>query len=728
MTGSEEATRSARRAGRPRVIGGRAPCRAVTLLLAVAAVLLLLPAAPALAHASLLDASPPPGSGLPQAPGSLDIKFSEPLVEGPSRIEVLDELGRDVGDGPTQYVEGDATAMSRDLGLLAPGLYTVRWTTLSPLDGHTLRGRYSFAIGSAPSPEQVIADGPVQSEGWLGLAGRWAALSGLALWIGVAVLGALAVRAGLAPSRRELVARWAPVAVAGGIAASLVSSTLVATGGLAALNQVVLGSQSGTLRLGVAVLALVAAAAPRRPRFHAVLATLATLGEALSGHAASNPDVAPAVLSFAAHLAAVGVWLFAILAAVLSRAQLRGVLAALSPWAVVAAAAVGLTGLSTAVLELSAPGDLVATGYGRAVALKGAIFVLVASAGALHHRRRTRSEDGALRAPVRVEALAAGLALVVAATLTGFPNPPREAEAADASLDGNAMLAAVTDRPAVSVAAADGPFTVGLTLAPPAPGPVEVRVRILPAEPADGLRDVRLRATAPGSAPVAVELGDSCGVGCFDGTTVLPDEATWTLTVTARSNRGPIEAAMAVPLPAEDGSQTLEDALAAMERLRSATVREDLRETEDGTPIVSQYLFDAPDRMRWQVDDGASTRIADGARGYIRLGSDGQWESYEWIGEPYTWPEGFYREFFAGDPTATRILGRDRVDGSETTVIGFVIAQYEAWFKLWVDDDGRIRRLEMLAERHMMDQAYGAFDEPVTVQPPTDAVPRDRSG
>lgn len=79
-------------------------------------------AAPAAAHADLFEASPAPGHGVPQAPGAVVLRFSEPLDRDVSRIRVTDEEGEDVTAGPTRAVEGDRRAMQRSLSLLVPAV------------------------------------------------------------------------------------------------------------------------------------------------------------------------------------------------------------------------------------------------------------------------------------------------------------------------------------------------------------------------------------------------------------------------------------------------------------------------------------------------------------------------------------------------------------------------------------------------------------------------------
>ena len=52
----------------------------------------------------------------------------------------------------------------------------------------------------------------------------------------------------------------------------------------------------------------------------------------------------------------------------------------------------------------------------------------------------------------------------------------------------------------------------------------------------------------------------------------------------------------------------------------------------------------------------------------------------------------------------------------------FVQATYPAWYRAWIDrDTSRLLRLEMRADRHVMDQVYGPYDVPLEVEAPADA-------
>jgi copper transport protein len=688
---------------------GRAWVLAATLAALFA---LALPPGPAAAHAELVLAKPAPGTGLPQAPAAVVIKFTEPLNLSLSRVEVVDATGADVGTGPTQPVEGDPTAMQRRLGLLPAGPYTVRWTTVSTLDGHALHGSYRFGVGTSTSGDEEVRDSPLDSEGPLGLLGRFVALLGLGLWAGIGVLGPRAARAG-AP-RLEPLGRIAPAVAFVGTAFAVFSAALVATGSIAGLPGV-FASGSGQLRGLILVATGLGVVVGLRSRPVALaLAGVAILAEAASGHAATSPAPLLATAAFAVHLAAVGVWLCAILAALLSRGRLREVLAAVSPVAIAAAIGVGVSGLASAAFVLSEPDQLVSTDYGRFLVAKSLAFATMAGLGLAHNRLRrdTARPLGEIRFPLRSEASAALFAVGLAVLLVGFPNPPREAEAAEELALADPVLAELSERQAVSVADASGPYILGLTVLPPEPGPVELRLQMLGLEPGDAPRDVRISASGPGSLEARLE---PCGLGCFAGAGSLDRPGEWVLVASVGTNRGRAAMTARLPIPTPEGSAELERALKAMEDLRSAQLTERLQGSLDGPVFTTRYAFAAPDRMR--IDTGTSERLVVGGTEYRRE-DGGAWTSLDWPGSPFTWPGSYYRDFWA-DAAAVRIVGEETVDGVPSRVVAFVRPELPAWFRIWVGvDDGLVRRMEMRAEGHLMEHDYRRLDEPVSIEPP----------
>lgn len=683
----------------------------------VAAGTLFFSTAPASAHATLVAATPAPGTGLPQAPGAVVIRFTEPLNPRLSRIEVLDDDDRDVGAGKTTLAGDDANALRRRLPLLPPGRFTVRWTTVSTLDGHMRRGSYVFGIGTTASAAERVMDGPLESQGWPGLVGRFFGLGGLGLWAGAGLVGARASGAGLGRRRLVPLAIAAPALALAGTAVSLVSAAARAGGSAASVLDAVSGSQSGQFRL-MAMLAAAGgvAAAGRAPVAYRWAALAAVGAEAASGHAASGPLPFLAAVSFATHLVAAGVWAFAVVAALVAGARARTVLAALSPFAVGAAGVVVVTGAVNAAFGLAHPSELASTGYGRAVLAKSALAAAMAAAGAVHLRRRRAAPARAVRRPVALEAAVAAMAFVVAALLTSIPDPPRQA-GAEVVAGSDPVLAELASYDAVSVAEAAGAYVVGLTVFPPRPGEVQVRLHVLGGESGQDAPIGRgvVRASAPGQEPVSMRLRP-CGSACFAGRGRLPTAGQWQFEASVDADGEDVTAIFAVPLPAPAGTAELERALGATEALLSAAMREELRGQVGGKELVATYHFAAPDAFEIRVND--SHRIVIGTQSWQRSSPAEPWRQGKWPGEAFRWPRSHYRAFWA-EPAAVRVLGEEVVDGVPSRIVGFVRPRLAAWFKVWIGiPDGLVRREEMLAEGHLMHRLYGQLNGGIVITPP----------
>ena len=107
---------------------------------------MLLPDAPALAHAMLDHASPPVGSTLASAPRELVLWFSEKLEPAFSTVEVRNAQGVAMQSGKAQLDRNDATQLRVPLKALAPGTYQVIWRVLS-VDTHRTQGNFTFRVG-----------------------------------------------------------------------------------------------------------------------------------------------------------------------------------------------------------------------------------------------------------------------------------------------------------------------------------------------------------------------------------------------------------------------------------------------------------------------------------------------------------------------------------------------------------------------------------------------------
>ncbi|MFF7191668.1 copper resistance protein CopC [Streptomyces sp. NPDC008222] len=698
--------------------------RRVRLAVAAALLILLASAVPAFAHASLVSASPAPGSGLPQAPAAVVLRFDETLNLRLSRVDVADARGREAGVGATRPVAGDGLAMQRRLGALTPGVYTVRWTSVALDDGHVLHGSYQFGIGTAPPGAGSVAGGPAATEGWAGLAGRWVGLLGLLAWTGTALLARRAQHAGVSASRVASVAVTGPVVALVGLLVAAVSAAEVATGRVGATVGLLTAGAPGRWRLaglvllaaGTAVGAGWRAGRIRVLRWLAVgVGAGALFAEAASGHASTAPHPALATFVLFVHLLAVAVWVAAITLGVLAGRQAVAVLAALTPAAVTAAVAVAATGVGIAAQQLSGWGQLTGTGYGRALVGKAAALAVLTVAGLTHYwlRRRRVPRPRGVRVAVRAELVAAVTAVAVASALVGYPDPPRAATVAAEQAAGRPPLAALAGQQTVAVAAGAGPYVLGWSLSPPRPGRVRVKLTVVGAQPGDELRDAAFTAhRADGTLPVRVGLRP-CGFGCFTGTAALTGAGDWTTTVSVRGNRGLATSTRSLPLPAPDGRADFARMLTAMGRLHSLRMDETLRGSTNGPAVLTQYRFAAPDAMTYSIA-GAGSAVLIGPDSYHRDRPAGRWQ-HDRGGTPLRWPTAFYRSEFQ-PAAAIRLLRAD----TNAVELAFVRPDITAWFTLDLDPHTFVlRSMHMRAEGHLMDDTVTATNLPTIIRPPT---------
>lgn len=442
--------RPAARPTRPR-LAGLAPV-ALDLLapIALAVLALLAPLATAHAHQRLVSSSPASGDTLEASPDELRLTFSARVVMAFSAIELLDSNGGAVAVGPLRSpADSSSVLVASVAGPLAPGRYIVAWRTAGA-DGHPVRGRFEFVVGSAvpgiaaalpdssatagaggddtldahaghevdsipPAGESdTSTDSPIQVVvrwltfaallGVIGVAAfRWLVLRAVAPFStpalaigaerGARRLGLLLVVSLLVAVLARLVAQWAAL---GGVGAETSMGSVLAT------------TQWGwgwMLQLLGASTALAGLLLARRSRgaWAIVLGAAFMLGvsPALSGHAAATGALAPVTIAAdAAHVLGAGAWIGTLLVLVLAGLPAtlalpsgeRGSAAALlvnrfSPVALGAATLLVLSGAVSAWAHLGSLAALLGTTYGRTLVVKLALVVLVAALGAFHWRR-----------------------------------------------------------------------------------------------------------------------------------------------------------------------------------------------------------------------------------------------------------------------------------------------------------------------------------------------------
>lgn len=162
----------------------RGPLR--RLFVALAALLLTLaPLTPASAHAELTSSSPADGAAVPQLPSTVELRFSE-AIASPAYVTVTDPAGREVSVGPPEVLDTLVAQPVADSA--AAGAYTVEYRVVSS-DGHSISGSLDFTVAlgtGAPDADTgpATSAGGFWAEHW-----RQAALAGVGLLAGVALLG-----------------------------------------------------------------------------------------------------------------------------------------------------------------------------------------------------------------------------------------------------------------------------------------------------------------------------------------------------------------------------------------------------------------------------------------------------------------------------------------------------------------------------------------------------------
>lgn len=402
---------------------------------AVALALVALAAPAAYGHAFLVKTEPGGGARLATAPDALLLHFSEPFVAGSERVEL-----RRPGGEPVELAKPvvDGNVLRQPLPQSLSGVFVVDWYVLSD-DSHDSAGELAFAIAAGGALPEVRGEATPLS--WPQMLAMWLSFTGLALAMGgIASERFVWARAGAAAAVRR-----APVGL--GLALFVAASLgqlgiLVASGAGGPADGVRLGALAGAvftrpglLSVAIVVLGGLAGALAASARLRALALApllLATFAVAARGHSGTSGH-AWAVPANAVHLAAGALWAGALIHAALvlwSGREARRELLALGArrYAALAVPAVIATlaaGALTALAQFGRPAELLTTGYGRTLLVKGALVGL-ALAVALAARLLalpppTPGEPARARLHVAHLFGAAGTVALVAALLTPQP-------------------------------------------------------------------------------------------------------------------------------------------------------------------------------------------------------------------------------------------------------------------------------------------------------------------
>ena len=410
--------------------------------------------APVFAHARLVRSVPAAAGQLAVAPTALSLWFSERPEPRFTSIRLLDEAGNSVTLGPVT-TESDPSGVT--LGVtqpLAPGNYTVVWRTAAA-DGHATSGRFTFTVvGSQaapvaaaphdmPAPARTPAAAGVQAPNPPANAVvqtgsptystplRWAELVSVLTLIGTVIFRLVILRRAALPApaseeSADRARRLARAALALFIVATLTrvfAQSALVPGASADRIHTVLSVVQGTrwgngwlvgfagALLAVAGLMAGGAAAAGWAIAAVGVAGIAT-AEALTGHAgASTTYVSLAIAADVAHVLGAGGWIGGLTAVLLcglpslraltddERARAGSRLVRSFHGAAVECVALVLgSAVIASWLRLGAIDALWSTGYGRTLAVKIGLALILLVFG-WHHRRTVviPEWDGATR-------------------------------------------------------------------------------------------------------------------------------------------------------------------------------------------------------------------------------------------------------------------------------------------------------------------------------------------
>lgn len=404
----------------------------VVVLVAIGALVVL--AAPAGAHAVLVQTEPAQDTVVDAPPDELVLTFTEGVETTEGGVRLLDPSGSDV-PGVTASADGDTIRASVPT-LTTDGSYTVNWSAVSA-DGHPVSGAYLFHLReqTLEQPADAVTGGTPLVASLLRAGGAALAIAGL---VGVFAFAFL--------DRRPRW-RWVPVVIGTlSVLAGAVVAVRLQWGDAVDIVAATTSGRVAMLAVAVSLLGMVVSWFPRAGLVELAVAAATTVAVAAQGHAVSIPPVALSAGATVAHVAAAVAWATALVwmercTRTSSPAELHRAVTRWSPWGIVAVVVLAATG-AVLVVDRVGIGDVVTTPYGR-LGLAKVGLLAVAVALALRNRVRLApalvSGDPAaadpaaavrrLRTSLRWEVAVLAVALVAGAALAQVA-PPDAAGAA----------------------------------------------------------------------------------------------------------------------------------------------------------------------------------------------------------------------------------------------------------------------------------------------------------
>jgi copper transport protein len=447
------------------MMDGMAFVRRVVAGLVGTVVLLVLVAGTASAHAVLESTDPVADSTLTVAPSVITLTFGESVSISSGSIRLFDASGREVSLPTPTHPGGKGPEVQAKPPKLAQGTYVVSWRVISA-DSHPVNGAFTFNVGTASGNASGLISKYLNATGsktvgvLFGI-DRFLGYATTALVIGGFLFAAWCWSGGPSSERAR---RWLVRSAMGGAVVSAVGIALQgAYGGGFGVGQIfkpslwwdTLGQRFGRAEL-IRIVAFVGAVAVARALAKASKAnwwagaatvSLALAGSiAFAGHGATGRWVVLAFALDVIHVLAFSVWiggLVGLIAWALRDPDVESVMAAsrrFSSTAMIAVAAVVISGTVQGIRQVGTFSALTSTTYGWLLVAKVAVVIVIVGVAWV-----SRTLVQAFVAPAPAELESADSERVV--VLAGAGGPASEVDGPDVeSTEGGSTDGGSTDR------------------------------------------------------------------------------------------------------------------------------------------------------------------------------------------------------------------------------------------------------------------------------------------
>lgn len=380
----------------------------LALFVVVAAAVSAVSAAPAMAHAALVETSPADGATLDESPSEIHLTFNETVNAPTGGLRVFDSDGARVDRADQGQSSPDTLTLQ--VPELDDGTYVATYRVTSA-DGHVVRGAFIFSVGAAEDVAEdtlaaIFSGGDDQVAALAGVVNRAVGYGGVLLVVGAAAWWLAIGRRDRDEEARAVV--WLRRgAVVTSVTAALtipLQAMLVSGAGLSVLGDATLLSDTAGASVGVgalwrlagSVVLLVVLRVRPAATTAAVLAALVGLSLLVDGHTRTVDPAWIMLVADAVHVIAVGVW-FGGLVLLGSSVRARRldddpvgaaqVVATFSATAVWSLLALGVAGSAMSWALVRQPRALTSTDYGWTLVVKVALVAVVAVVGLYNNRR-----------------------------------------------------------------------------------------------------------------------------------------------------------------------------------------------------------------------------------------------------------------------------------------------------------------------------------------------------